>query len=231
MKKLFWMGIVCLTANLSFAGSGWETDMDKALEKAKEENRYLLLDFTGSDWCGWCIKLDKEVFSKSAFEDYAKENLVLVELDFPRRKSIKKSLKEQNEKLMKEYGVTGFPTIFILDPSGNTVLRTGYRDGGPEPYVEHLDEAITKHRKENDIPSPQDKQAPTAKRAPSMFGVPYDSNRESRTWTSQSGSTIEASLLQEQGAHVVLKKDDGGKAKIRLSQLSDADQAYVNSLK
>ncbi|MCK5529413.1 MAG: thioredoxin family protein, partial [Kiritimatiellae bacterium] len=79
----------------SFAGKLWETDFEKASAKAKASHRYMLLDFSGSDWCGWCIKLDDEVFSKKDFKNYAKENLVCVMLDFP-RKSLKKKLAKQN---------------------------------------------------------------------------------------------------------------------------------------
>ena len=70
----------------AFAGDGWLTDFEAAKAKAKAENKPMLLDFTGSDWCGWCVKLDKEVFSKAAFKDYADAELVLVEIDFPRNK-------------------------------------------------------------------------------------------------------------------------------------------------
>jgi thioredoxin-related protein len=89
-----------------FASEGWETDFEKAKATAKAENKHILIDFSGSDWCGWCIKLDKEVFSQPAFKDYAKENLVLVLADFPRDKSNQSdALQKQNDKLSKEYGV------------------------------------------------------------------------------------------------------------------------------
>ena len=78
----------CFTAS-AFAGSSWETDFKRAAKKADRKDRYMLLDFTGSDWCGWCIKLNKEVFDKSDFKDYARKNLILVEVDFPRMKKQK----------------------------------------------------------------------------------------------------------------------------------------------
>jgi len=122
------------------ASEGWMTDFELAQTKAKEENKSLLLDFTGSDWCGWCIKLKDEVFSKSAFKDYAKESLVLVELDFPRNKKQSAEVKKQNEALAQKFGVRGFPTLILLSPEGELIGKTGYRQGGAEAYVEHLKE-------------------------------------------------------------------------------------------
>lgn len=119
-------------------GDAWLTDFDKAKAEAKEKNRPILVDFTGSDWCGWCIKLNKEVFSKEAFKNYAKDNLVLLELDFPRKKKLSDELKKQNEKLSKKYKVKGFPTILLLDAEGKVLARTGYQKGGPDAYVTHL---------------------------------------------------------------------------------------------
>jgi protein disulfide-isomerase len=118
--------------------ASWMTDFDAATAKAKADEKPLLVNFTGSDWCGWCIKLDKEVFSKSTFKDYAEENLVLVEIDFPRGKSQSAELKAQNEALAGKYGIRGFPTILLLDADGKVIKQTGYRRGGPEKYVEHL---------------------------------------------------------------------------------------------
>lgn len=118
--------------------ASWMTDFDAAKAKAKAENKPMLVDFTGSDWCGWCIKLDKEVFSKAAFKNYAEKNLILVEIDFPRKKEQSPETKAQNEALAEKYGIRGFPTILILDPGGEVIERTGYRRGGAEKYVEHL---------------------------------------------------------------------------------------------
>lgn len=122
--------------------SAWMTDFEAAKAKAKAENKPMLVDFTGSDWCIWCIKLDEEVFSKQAFKDYAKENLILVELDFPRKKAQSDELKEQNRALAEKYGIRGFPTILILDGEGEVIEKTGYRRGGPEKYVLHLQEIL-----------------------------------------------------------------------------------------
>lgn len=118
--------------------SGWMSDFEAAKAKAAAENKPMLVDFTGSDWCIWCVKLDDEVFSKPGFQDYAKANLILVEIDFPRKKEQSAALKQQNEALVQKYGVRGFPTILLLDAKGEVIAKTGYRKGGPEHYVEHL---------------------------------------------------------------------------------------------
>jgi protein disulfide-isomerase len=140
MKLLALLSLALVTSATAFAAAGWDDDYEKALAQAKAEKKMVLLDFTGSDWCGWCIKLDKEVFSKKEFKDYAKENLVLVEVDFPRSKNQTKKLKEQNEKLQKEHSVQGFPTIIVLNPEGQKVGKLGYMEGGPSPFIAKLDE-------------------------------------------------------------------------------------------
>jgi thioredoxin-related protein len=113
----------------SALAADWQTDYAKALALAKSQNKRVLLDFTGSDWCGPCIELRKRVLSRPDFSAYADKNLVLVEIDYPQRKKQSEELKKQNEKLSTQYGIDekGFPTIMLLDPSGK-VLRefTGY---------------------------------------------------------------------------------------------------------
>ncbi len=144
MKKWLVMLATVAIAAGAFASEGWMTDFDKAKEKAKAENKHILIDFSGSDWCGWCIKLDKEVFSQKEFKEYAKDNLVLMLADFPRDKSkISDEVQKQNDKLSKEYGVRGFPTVFILSPDGKTVAKTGYQAGGAEAYVKHIKSLIS----------------------------------------------------------------------------------------
>lgn len=135
---------LALMSGFALAAEGWMTDYDAALKKAKAENKSVLLDFTGSDWCGWCIRLKKEVFSQKAFKEYAKDNLVTVELDFPQRKKLSADVKKQNAELMKQYKVRGFPTIILLNSDGEKIARTGYRRGGAREYVKHLKSLIKK---------------------------------------------------------------------------------------
>ena len=122
------------------ASKGWTEDMDKAMAQAAKEGKDLLLDFTGSDWCGWCIKLDKEVFTKEPFASGAPKKFVLVKLDFPRRKKLSAELKKQNETWRDKLGVRGYPTIYLTDAKGRPYGKTGYRAGGPEAYMKHLGE-------------------------------------------------------------------------------------------
>src|SRR5256885_3444923 len=97
------------------AKPGWLTSLEQAQKEAQAKNRLLLMDFTGSDWCGWCIMLDKEVFSKSEFKEYASKNLVLLELDFPRTKKMPPVVTDQNEQLAVIYRDQGFPTVVVFD--------------------------------------------------------------------------------------------------------------------
>jgi protein disulfide-isomerase len=140
MKLLALLSVALMTSTAAFAAAGWDDDYEKALEKAKTEKKLVLLDFTGSDWCGWCMKLDKEVFSKKEFKDYAKDNLVLVEVDFPQQKRLTKKVKEQNDKLQNQYKVRGYPTIIVLNSEGKQVGELGYQEGGPAPFIAKLDE-------------------------------------------------------------------------------------------
>ncbi len=144
MKKIF-LTAVLLTAvviGCSKGGSNdnlnWEENLETALQKAKAENKAVLVNFTGSDWCQWCIKLSDEVFSKSEFEDYAEDNLILVRLDFPRSIEQSAETKLYNNQLAQRYGVQGFPTVLLFNSQGQMVLQTGYLPGGPVTYVEHL---------------------------------------------------------------------------------------------
>ena len=122
--------------------AAWLTKYEEAKELAKKENKLILADFTGSDWCGWCIKLKEEVFSKPEFATWAKDKIVLLELDFPRKTELPAELKEQNEKLMKEHGVQGFPTVLLLDAEGKKVGELGYERGGPAVWTKKADEQI-----------------------------------------------------------------------------------------
>jgi protein disulfide-isomerase len=118
----------------------WLTDLSKAQEKAKAENKVVLLDFTGSDWCIWCIKFNKDVLSTPEFKEYADKNLVLVELDFPRNKELSDDLKKANGQLRDKYEVQGFPTFIVLGKDGKEIGRqVGYSEGGPKAFIEKLE--------------------------------------------------------------------------------------------
>ncbi|WP_178087807.1 thioredoxin family protein [Methylacidimicrobium cyclopophantes] len=117
----------------------WMTDYPAALKEAKAQKKLVLANFTGSDWCPWCQKLQREVFSTPEFQQYAKEHLVLLELDFPQRKPQPEALKQQNKELADQYHVEGFPTIVLLDPDGREISSFGYMAGGPKPFLDKID--------------------------------------------------------------------------------------------
>ncbi len=127
--------------------NGWHTDFANAKQTAKQKKQLILADFSGSDWCGWCIKLEKEVFSQEIFKNWAKDNVVLFIADFPRAVAQPDNLKKQNQDLMQKYGVEGFPSVLILDADGNLIHQTGYMKGGAQVYVDKLQELIAKSAK------------------------------------------------------------------------------------
>ena len=121
------------------AEPAWLTDLPKALAAAKAEHKMVLMDFTGSDWCSWCIKFDKEVLSTEKFKEYAAKNLILVKVDFPRSLPQSDELKQANRELGKKYKVDGYPTFVVLDEGGKEIGRQeGYKAGGPEAFIEEL---------------------------------------------------------------------------------------------
>lgn len=124
--------------------TGFVDDFKTAMEDAKETGRFVFACFSGSDWCGWCVRLEKEVFSageEGSFAAALKDDYVFVFIDLPSKRDILLSplAKEQNDKLVKEYKIQGFPTALIIDPTtGKIVEKTGYRAGGKDKYIEHL---------------------------------------------------------------------------------------------
>jgi protein disulfide-isomerase len=140
MKKIA-LGLIAGLALLSAGAEEleWITDLPKAQAQAKTDQKLVMMDFTGSDWCGWCIKLHREVFSKPEFAEYAKKNLVLVEVDFPRGKKQSDELKKANQELQAKYKIEGYPTIIILNGEGKQVGQLGYQPGGPKPFIDELE--------------------------------------------------------------------------------------------
>ncbi|MCG3135795.1 MAG: hypothetical protein HMLKMBBP_03551 [Planctomycetes bacterium] len=131
----------------AYAGDGqvageveWFADYDKAVEAAKAQKKDLLVDFTGSDWCGWCIRLHKEVFEQAEFKAEAPKDYVLCALDFPNGEAAKAKVPNpaRNQELSQKHGIQGFPTILLLTADGDVIAQTGYQPGGAKPYVEHL---------------------------------------------------------------------------------------------
>lgn len=141
MKRLLLSALVLASSSL-FANDAWQTNYKAALEQSAKESRPVLINFTGSDWCGWCIKMQKDTFSQQAFKDFAEKNLILLELDFPKGKPQSADLQAQNDELQKKYGVRGFPTLVLLNSKGKEVARNpGYLAGGPSALIEWVKEA------------------------------------------------------------------------------------------
>ncbi len=124
----------------------WLDDYEQAQAKAEDSGRPILINFTGSDWCGWCIRLDQEVFDRDAFKTYAQENLVLFVADFPRGFELPEDVARQNQQLAQKHEVRGFPAILLTESDGTVIAQTGYRRGGAEAYVEHIEELLANRR-------------------------------------------------------------------------------------
>jgi protein disulfide-isomerase len=120
----------------------WLTNYDEAVRQAKALKLPILADFTGSDWCGWCIKLKGEVFDKPEFKTWAAKNVVLLELDFPRAKPQDAATKAQNRQLSDKYDIQGFPTILFLNPDGKVIGKSGYQPGGPAAWIADAENII-----------------------------------------------------------------------------------------
>jgi thioredoxin-related protein len=132
------VALCAVSVHSARAEANWLTDFGKAQAQAKVEHKLLLLDFTGSDWCGWCKVLEKEVFSQPEFQDYAEKNLVLMTIDFPRAKALSAEVRKQNQTLAQKFQVQGFPTIVVLDSDGKPVGLLGYQPGGPQAFISEL---------------------------------------------------------------------------------------------
>jgi len=121
---------------------GWLDRFELAKKEAAAFKQPIFAFFTGSDWCGWCVKLRSEVLDTKEFEKFAADNLILFEADFPRAKKISDKVKKQNGELASKYGVRGYPTVFLLDAEGKQLGQTGYKAGGAEAYIKHLKELL-----------------------------------------------------------------------------------------
>ncbi len=120
----------------------WQTDINKAMAISTKTQKPMLLFFTGSDWCGWCIRLQNEVLKTPEFTAWAKKNVILVELDFPRGTPQTDAIKNQNAGLQQAFGVQGFPTVWFATaklkggkPSFTGMGSTGYVAGGPTAWL------------------------------------------------------------------------------------------------
>ncbi|MDH5476302.1 MAG: thioredoxin family protein [Cyclobacteriaceae bacterium] len=152
------MGLTSFAQNVEFTQSEdetWLVDVEEAYELSKKSNKPILANFTGSDWCGWCKRLRAEVFDLPEFKQWAEENVILLELDFPRKKQLPIHQQQQNRGLQQAFQVTGFPTIWVFDlnkPANENKFqlqaygKTGYLRGGVTNYTKVLDQMIAKKK-------------------------------------------------------------------------------------
>lgn len=144
MKKIyliaiFFIGLVSTQAQ----ELKWHTDVKEAIAIGDKEHKPLLLFFTGSDWCGWCIRLQKEVLKTPEFTKWAKDKVILVELDYPRAVLQTPAIRQQNDELQKAFGIQGYPTVYFANATSKDgkvnfqgLGKTGYVAGGPVAWLE-----------------------------------------------------------------------------------------------
>lgn len=136
-RSLLLLLLCAVLAAPAFAG-GWTDNYQAALATAAKENKKVLLDFTGSDWCQWCIRLKKQVFDTPEFKQFADKNLVLVEIDRPFHKSLPPEVLKQNIALVDQYQVEQLPTVILLSPKGKPLKRESIFMNGPKGFIDWL---------------------------------------------------------------------------------------------
>lgn len=152
MKKLALVVLLMIGSYTATAQDQvWYDNLDKAMEVSNKTKKPMMLFFTGSDWCGWCIRLQKEVFKTPEFTAWAKDNVVLVELDFPRRKQLAPEIRTQNMQLQQTFGVQGYPTVWFAKGTKKDgkvnfeqLGRTGYVAGGPSAWLTGANQILKK---------------------------------------------------------------------------------------
>jgi len=138
VKSLHRSIIAAVFLPVALANAAWITDYDEALSKARADDKLVLVDFTGSDWCGWCMRLKAQVFDTADFAAFAEANLVLVEVDFPRRKALPEQQRINNSILQNKFRVQGYPTVAIVNGAGRQLGELGYVPGGPAAFIAEL---------------------------------------------------------------------------------------------
>ncbi len=144
MKKIILVFAFLISGFIAQAQElNWHTDMASATELSLKENKPLLLFFTGSDWCGWCIKLQRDVLKTSEFENWASQNVILVELDFPRSKPQDQAIKMQNAQLAQTFGIQGYPTVWLVNPVKGEDMKVNLQGLGSLGYDKSATNWIT----------------------------------------------------------------------------------------
>lgn len=152
MKKIF-ITLLLIVGSMTVQAQDlvWHNDINKAMEVSKKTKKPMLLFFTGSDWCGWCMRLQKEVLKTPEFAAWAKENVVLVELDYPRRTPQIPEIQKQNMELQQTFQVQGYPTVWFVNAAKKDgkvnfekLGSTGYVAGGPSAWLDGANKIIKK---------------------------------------------------------------------------------------
>jgi thioredoxin-related protein len=159
MRRLFLLLVICAVCQaVRSENVEWFTDAEAAQAKAKEENKLVLLDFTGSDWCIWCQRLKRNIFDDPKFAKYAQSKLVLVEVDFPQHKTLPEAQQQANARLQKTHKINSYPTVILLDSDGKQVARMGYVFGGATSFIAKLEKKVARAKSETPVanasPSP-----------------------------------------------------------------------------
>ena len=155
MKQFLVFIIIALaqTNNAQTVDLNWHTDLSKAVSISINQKRPIMLFFTGSDWCGWCMRLKKEVFNHEKFKIWSDEKIILVELDFPRRKKLESNILNQNRELARIFGVSGYPTCWLVKPQilENSKVnflklgKLGYVAGGTDKWISVAEKFLIKN--------------------------------------------------------------------------------------
>lgn len=219
------LALLLLAASLTTASATtWLDDLELAAQRARVLNRPLLINFTGSDWCAWCMRLDEEVFSSPEFTRFADEHLVCVRLDYPRRPILTARVAEQNTRAAQRYRVDRFPTIILVGQTGEELARTGYRPGGPILYRDHLLELLGAH------PPPAATPAAATAPAPAQppTGAAEPANSDYRLWVAANGDAVEARLLKREGDTIHVVTRQGKTVLLDLRKLDREDRTFVD---
>jgi thioredoxin-related protein len=220
------LALLLFAASLATASATtWLDDLEIAAQRARVMDRPLLINFTGSDWCSWCMRLDQEVFSSPEFTRFAEEHLVCVRLDYPRRRTLTARVAEQNTRAAQRYRVDRFPTIILVGQAGQEIARTGYRPGGPAMYRDHLLELLGAR------PPPAATSATPAPAAapdqpPATPAEP--ASPDYRLWVAANGDAVEARLLKREGDSIQVVTRQGKTVTLDLRKLDPEDRTFVD---
>ena len=147
MKKVLFLLLTVFSISCGLVSSNeepsklWLTDVNQAIEISKETGKPIFAFFTGKEWCSWCKKLENKILIKEVFIAYAKENLILLELDFPRGR---RNLPQEQTNLARKFRIKGYPTVILMDSETNLLGKTGFESMTPQQYVENIQRMISK---------------------------------------------------------------------------------------